>query len=144
MSNRSKRYRKQVPSQRQLRVGEELRHVLAQIIERTELTDPDLDGISITVSEVRISSDLRNATVFVIPLGGEDSDKVVKGLNRATPFLRHRIAGRMHLRRIPNLYFESDISFDNAQHIYKLLGRVRRKKNSKHGTYISEQFNDRE
>ena len=111
-------------SQRQLRVGEEVRHVLAQIILRRELNDPDLKGLSITVSEVRVSPDLSNATVFVTQLGGGDSDKIVAALARATPFLRHQVAQRIHLRRVPNLIFEYDTSFDNADRIGSILQDV--------------------
>ena len=120
MSKRSKR----PPSQRQLHVGEELRHVLAQVIERSDLHDPELDGISITVTEVRISPDLSNATVFVMRLGGGHSAETVAALERATPFLRHQIAERVHLRHVPNLTFEADTSFDYAEHISQILNDV--------------------
>ncbi|MFP6712146.1 MAG: 30S ribosome-binding factor RbfA [Rhodospirillales bacterium] len=112
------------PSQRQLRVGEELRHVLAQVIEREDLHDPDLDGVSITVSEVRISPDLSNATVFVTRLGGGKAEETVAALQRATPFLRHQIAQRVQLRRVPNLKFQADTSFDYAEHIGQILEDV--------------------
>jgi len=121
MSNKSKRAAKRPPSQRQLRVGEELRHALSQVIERGELHDPDLDGVSITVSEVRISPDLGNATIFVTRLGGGGSEEIVEALKRASPFLRHQIAQRVHLRRVPNLIFESDTSFDYAEHIGQII-----------------------
>ena len=124
MSKKSKRAPKRPPSQRQLRVGEELRHVLSQIIERGELHDPELAGVSITVSEVRISPDLGNATIFVTRLGGGQSEEMVEALQRATPFLRHQIAQRVHLRRVPNLIFEADKSFDYAEHIGHLLEDV--------------------
>jgi len=120
MSKRSKR----PPSQRQLRVGEELRHVLAQVIERGELHDPELDGVSITVTEVRISPDLSNATIFVTRLGGAQAEETVAALERATPFLRHQIAQRVQLRHVPNLIFEADTSFDYAEHIGQLLDDV--------------------
>ena len=120
MSKRSKR----PPSQRQLRVGEELRHVLAQVIERGDLHDPELDGVSITVTEVRISPDLSNATVFVMRLGGGHSAETVAALERATPFLRHQIAQRVHLHHVPNLTFEADTSFDYAEHISQILNDV--------------------
>jgi ribosome-binding factor A len=111
-------------SQRQLRVGEELRHVLAQIILRGELNDPDLRGLSVTVSEVRVSPDLSSATVFVTQLGGGNSDKIERALGRATPFLRRQIARRVHLRRVPNLSFERDTSFDYADRIDNILQGV--------------------
>ena len=114
-------------SQRQLRVGEELRHVLAQIVLRDELSDPDLRGLPITVTEVRVSPDLSNATVFVTQLGGGDSEKILSALARATPFLRKKIANRVHLRRVPNLSFEHDSSFDYAGRIDNILQDVNKK-----------------
>lgn len=109
------------PSQRQLRVGEELRHIIANIIERGDIRDPDLQGRAITVTEVRISPDLKNATVFVVPLGGGDCTPILTGLKRAKPFLRHEIARQVDLRAVPNLSFEPDVSFDEASKIDALL-----------------------
>ncbi|MBL6931516.1 MAG: 30S ribosome-binding factor RbfA [Rhodospirillales bacterium] len=110
------------PSQRQLRVGEEIRHALAHILERGEIHDPELAGKPITVTEVRISPDLRNATAFVIPLGGVGETKdIVESLNRIKPFLRHRVSQAVHLRSAPNLSFVGDTSFDEAGHINDLL-----------------------
>ncbi len=108
-------------NQRQLRVGEVIRHVLAQMLERGEANDPGLAGVSITVTEVRISPDLRNATVFVMPLGGANREAVVESLNRAAPFFRRRIGGEVDLRRLPNLSFQIDSSFDTADRIDALL-----------------------
>jgi ribosome-binding factor A len=120
MSKKSKR----PPSQRQLRVGEELRHVLSQIIERDKLRDPDLAGVSITISEVSISPDLGNATAFVTRLGGGEPDKIVAALRRATPFLRYEIAKRVELRRVPNIIFEADTTFDYVAKIDGILSTV--------------------
>lgn len=111
------------PSQRQLRVGEELRHVLAAALERGEVHDPVLSARAVTVTEVRVSPDLRNATVFVMPLGGGGEDEVLRALKRARPFLRHVVAQHVHLRYVPDLRFESDTSFDAAQRIERLLQR---------------------
>ncbi|MGB0630733.1 MAG: 30S ribosome-binding factor RbfA [Alphaproteobacteria bacterium] len=108
-------------SQRQLRVGEVIRHALAQTLERGEAHDPGLAGVSITVTEVRISPDLRNATAFVMPLGGVDAGPVLESLNRAAPFFRRRIAAEIDMRRLPALSFQLDDSFDNASHIDSLL-----------------------
>lgn len=109
------------PSQRQLRVGEELRHAIAATIERGEFRDPDLQGRAITVTEVRVSPDLRNATVFVTPLGGGEVAAVLAGLKRAKAYLRHEIAHAVQLRMVPDLWFEADTSFDEATRIDTLL-----------------------
>ncbi len=109
------------PSQRQLRVGEELRHALAAVLERGEVRDPGLKGTSVTVTEVRISPDLRNATAFVLPLGGGDAAAVVAALTRARPFLRRRMARDVKLRHAPDISFQADTSFDTAGHIEALL-----------------------
>ncbi len=116
----SKKEQKPV-SQRQLRVGEELRHALAVIFERGHLRDPVLSGVSVTVTEVRISPDLRNATVFVMPLGGDDLDGVVEALGRAGPFLRREIARSVKLRYMPRLSFQADVTFEQASLIDNLL-----------------------
>ena len=108
-------------SQRQLRVGEELRHALAGLFERGVLRDPALAGISVTVTEVRTSPDLRNATVFVMPLGGTNTEAVVAALQHAVPFLRHEMARMVELRHVPNLSFRADESFDQADRIDLLL-----------------------
>ena len=112
------------PSQRQLRVAEEVRHVLAHVIERDELHDPELAGALITISEVRISADLKNATAFVSPLGGGDARPLVRALLRATPFLRRRVGQEMSLRHVPSLSFQADPSFDEAQRIQELLNEA--------------------
>lgn len=109
------------PSQRQLRVGEELRHALALILERGEVRDPGLAGVSVTVTEIRLGPDLRNATVYVMPLGGGREDAVVEALTRARPFLRRRLADAVKLRYVPDLSFCADPSFDEAEHIEALL-----------------------
>jgi ribosome-binding factor A len=109
------------PSQRQRRVGEEIRHALAWTIERGELRDPVLAGVPITVTEVRASPDLKNATAFVTPLGGGDMQPILEALRRAAPFLRHEIASRLDLKYVPRLSFEPDTSFDEASRIDALL-----------------------
>ena len=109
------------PSQRQLRVGEELRHSLAWILERGEVRDPGLHGMSVTVTEVSVSPDLRNATVFVVSLGGEDMDGALGALNRAHAFLRGRIAKDVKLKYVPKLSFKADTTFDQADRIDRLL-----------------------
>ncbi len=110
------------PSQRQLRVGEELRHVLAEILGRGDLHDPALAGKSITVSEVRPSPDMRHATVFVMPLGGAgDVAEIVGALNHAAHFLSHEVGQRITMKFTPTLHFELDRVFEEAQHIDSLL-----------------------
>jgi len=109
------------PSQRQLRVGEEIRHALVDIFATGHFRDPDLQNVSITVSEVRPSPDLRNATAFVTPLGGVEVERTVKALNRAASFIRHELAGRVHMKYLPNVSFQADRSFDEATRIDRLL-----------------------
>jgi ribosome-binding factor A len=114
---------KKGPSQRQLRVGEEIRHVLAETLGRGALRDPELAGRAITVTEVRISPDLKNATAFVVPLGGEHSPEVITALRRSAGYLRGVIAHQLQLRYAPHLGFELDVTFDQAQRIEELLHR---------------------
>jgi ribosome-binding factor A len=109
------------PSQRQLRVGEELRHALARLLRPGELRDPDLRDADITVTEVRISPDLKNATAFVMPLAGTNAEAVMAGLKRSAPFLRARVARTVELRQVPNITFAFDTAFDSAARIAALL-----------------------
>jgi ribosome-binding factor A len=111
----------QGPNQRQLRVGEELRHSIAAILMRDELHDPDLAGVSITVSEVRPSPDMKHAIVFVTTLNGEKMDTVLPALRRAASFLRGQVSKSVRLRHTPQLSFQADTSFDYAQKINTLL-----------------------
>lgn len=112
------------PTQRQLRVGEEIRHALAEIFAREELHDPALHGVSLTFTEVRISPDLKNATVFFMPLGGGDVALVTKGLGRAAPHLRSLLGRQVRLRSVPRLKFVADDSFARAEAIDRVLRRV--------------------
>jgi ribosome-binding factor A len=100
-----------------------LRHLLAQMLRPGELRDPALCEANITVTEVRISPDLRNATAFVMPLAGANTDDIMAGLKRSAPFLKARIARMVDLRQVPNLSFAVDNAFDNAAHIAALLAR---------------------
>jgi ribosome-binding factor A len=109
--------------QRQLRVGEELRHVLAETLGRGELRDPELAGRAITVTEVRISPDLKNAAAFIVPLGGEHAVEVLAALRRSSGYLRGIVAHALQLRHAPLLSFELDRSFDQAQRVTELLHR---------------------
>jgi ribosome-binding factor A len=116
-------------------VAEEIRHVLARVLMRGELRDPALTGVSVTISEVRISPDLKNATVFSLPLGGAHVEEVLKGLNRSAPYLRAQVAHALQLRYAPVLTFVEDKSFDEARHIDELLrtDKVARDLKAKHG-----------
>ncbi len=114
------------PSQRQLRVGEEMRHALSAILSRGDLRDPDLQDVSITVGEVRVSHDLRTATAFVLPLGGRDGEVVLEALRRATPYIRGQVGRAMRLKFTPTLSFQYDGSFDHAEHIAALLAEAAR------------------
>jgi len=110
-------------SQRQLRVGEELRHALAQLLRPGELRDPVLRDAHITVTEVRVSPDLKSATAFVMPLGGANTGEIMAGLKRSAPFLRTRLAQGIELRQAPTLVFAVDTSFDSAARITEILHR---------------------
>lgn len=119
------------PSQRQLRAGELVRHALVDILSREAFRDPDLDGVSVTVGEVRCSPDLKHATVFCAPLGVDEEDRrtaVTKALNRASRFLRGRLGREIDMKFTPELHFVSDDSYDDAAAIDRLLDsdRVRR------------------
>jgi ribosome-binding factor A len=103
------------PSQRQLRAGELVRHALVEVLRVEEVNDPDLAGVSVTVAEVRISPDLRHATVFVQPLGGGNAPAVVAGLNRHAKFLRGRLGQNIELKFTPDLRFMVDESFEAAR-----------------------------
>ncbi|GGG29953.1 hypothetical protein GCM10008026_08020 [Chelatococcus composti] len=109
------------PSQRQLRVGEAVRHALADILARGEVMDEVLTSHVITVPEVRMSPDLRLATIFVMPLGGQDAKEVLAALDRNRRFLRGELARRVNLKFAPDVRFRLDESFDEAQRIDTLL-----------------------
>jgi len=108
-------------SQRQLRVGETVRHAVADILSQGSVHDPDLEGHIITVPEVRMSPDLKLATVYVMPLGGRDTDTVLAALERNKKFLRGEVAHRVNLKFAPDLRFRVDERFDEAERIEKLL-----------------------
>lgn len=123
----SRRGEQRPPSSRQLRVGEAIRHALAAALERGEVRDPGLHGNPVTVTEVRVSPDLGHATAFVVPFGlqpgsGEIAE-IVAALNRAAPFLRHRVAETVRTRYAPEIVFRADTTFDEAYRIHSLLTR---------------------
>ena len=108
-------------SQRQLRVGEVVRHAVADILSQGSVHDPVLEGHIITVPEVRMSPDLKLATIYVMPLGGRDTDVVIAALERNKKFLRGEIAHRVNLKFAPDIRFRVDERFDEAERIEKLL-----------------------
>ncbi|MGY8985012.1 MAG: 30S ribosome-binding factor RbfA [Sphingomonadales bacterium] len=108
-------------SVRLLRVGENVRHAMADILCRDVVQDSDLRGVSITVTEAQVSSDLRYATIFVMPLAGKNQELVINALNRASGFLRGLLSQSVKLKYTPKLTFEKDRSFDEAQKIENLL-----------------------
>src|SRR4051794_5670557 len=108
-------------SQRQLRVGELIRHALADMLTRGEVHDPVIETHMITVPEVRMSPDLRLATVYVMPLGGKDEGEVIGALDRNKRFLRGELAHRVKLKFAPELRFRIDDRFDEASRIERLL-----------------------
>ncbi|UZE49365.1 30S ribosome-binding factor RbfA [Rhodopseudomonas sp. P2A-2r] len=108
-------------SQRQLRVGEIIRHAVADILSTGGVHDPVLETNLITVPEVRMSPDLKLATVYVMPLGGRDTDKVLKALAANKPFIRTAVARKVNLKFAPDLRFRIDERFDEADRIEKLL-----------------------
>ena len=109
------------PSQRQLRVGEELRHALVEILRNNHARDPDLRDANVTVTEVRLSPDLGNATAFVMPLGGQKAGSIIAALNRASTYFRTQAAHAMQLRHAPRISFALDTSFSYAEKIEGLL-----------------------
>ena len=115
-----------LPSQRQLRVGETLRHALSEILVRDNFFEPDLEGVSITISEISVSPDLSNARVYTIPLGGEHSETVLPALNRLAPIIQRDVAARVHLRRVPRLKFLLDDSFENAARLNVVFNNIRK------------------
>ncbi|MEX2298684.1 MAG: 30S ribosome-binding factor RbfA [Dongiaceae bacterium] len=109
------------PSQRQLRVGEEVRHALVRIFSDAHWRDPALFDVNITLTEVRLGPDLKRATAFVLPFAGGDASELVAALNRAVPYLRRELGRAMRLRHVPDLEFERDRSFDEAARIAERL-----------------------
>ena len=118
---RGKAPKSRAPSQRQLRVGELLREALTDTFQRAPIRDPILSAAAITVTEVRPAPDLKQARVFVMPLGGGDGAPIVAALGRAAPYLRTEVARRVNLRHAPALEFVLDRSFDESSHIDELL-----------------------
>jgi ribosome-binding factor A len=123
MARHKKKHYDQTPggSQRQLRVGELVRHAMADMLTRGDVHDPVIEGHLITVPEVRMSADLRLATIYVMPMGGRDGEQVVAAFERHKKFLRAEIAHRINLKFAPDLRFRIDERFAEAERIDKLL-----------------------
>lgn len=107
--------------QRPKRVGEEIRHALAEVFMRGECHSPVVNAASITVSEVRVSPDLKNATAFVMPLAGKNKEELLAALLEIAPEIRHLVSKRVHLRHAPRIKFQLDQSYDEANRINQLL-----------------------
>jgi ribosome-binding factor A len=113
----------QAPSQRQLRVAEEVRHALAGVFAREEFRDPDLHGLHVTVTEVRASPDLKHMTAFVSGLGKDLTEAQFAGLRRVSPFLKRQVAHAVRLKFAPDLHFQPDTALDYAFKIDAVLRR---------------------
>ena len=121
------------PSQRVLRVGELIRHALAEMLTRGEIHDPTIEGHMITVPEVRMSPDLRLATIYVMPMGGRDANEVVAAFDKHKKYLRAEIAHRINLKFAPDIRFRVDERFDEAERIERLLRSPQVKRDLDHG-----------
>jgi ribosome-binding factor A len=119
--NRRKTSTSHGPTQRQLRVGEMLRHALADVLRRGDIRDPDLAGVSVTITQVKPSPDMRHATVFCEPLGGKNAKAIIIALNRNARYLRGEMGHLIDLKFTPDLRFVEDESFAEAQKIETLL-----------------------
>jgi ribosome-binding factor A len=119
----SREKRSSGPSLRLLRVGENVRHAIATVLARGDIQDPALAGTSVTVSEVRVSRDFRNATIFVMPLGGDPDLVVTKALNKNSAHIRGALSKMVTMKFLPRLKFKLDESFDEAANIEAILRR---------------------
>jgi ribosome-binding factor A len=120
-------------SQRQLRVGELVRHAIAEMLARGDVHDPVIEGHLITVPEVRMSPDLRLATIYVMPMGGRDANEVVAAFDKHKKYLRAEIAHRINLKFAPDIRFRVDERFDEAERIERLLRSPEVKRDLDHG-----------
>ncbi len=121
MTRRQQRDQAPGASQRQLRVAELIRHEMADLLARGEVHDPVIEHHMITIPEVRVTADLRLATIYVMPLGGRDEKEVLEALERNNRYLRAEIARRVNLKFAPEIRFRIDERFDEAERIEKLL-----------------------
>lgn len=115
-------------TQRQLRVGEQVRHILSDIFRNLDFYNiPALNGVSVTVSEVRVSPDMHNATVYVLPLGKDPDEEFEKSLNAISPQLRHDMCRELRMKYAPRLHFKFDHSFSEASKMDNLLHQAQKK-----------------
>ena len=125
--NSNKKYKNNsVRSQRQLRVGEELRHLISYALLRNSFYDETIENNNITITEVNVSPDLKNAKVYVMPLGGENKADVLDGLNKATGRLKKIISRNLSLRKTPKLIFKIDETFEYAKKINDILDKIKK------------------
>lgn len=111
-------------SHRQLRVGEEIRHILAEVLMRGDFPDLELSKYSVTVTQVQVSPDLHNASVFIMPLGGDEKETVLALLRKNAPYVRHVLSQKLKVRHVPILTFLLDHSFDHAEKMDNLIRRA--------------------
>lgn len=123
MSKPNHRGRDEGPSQRMLRVAEEIRHTLAAVFAREEFRDPDLHDLRVTVTEVRASPDLKHVTAFVSALGKDLTKEQMAALRRVSPFLRRQVAKVVRLKYAPDLHFQPDTALEYAAHINEVMHR---------------------
>tara|TARA_Y100001968_G_C18964144_1_gene529174 strand:- start:23 stop:421 length:399 start_codon:yes stop_codon:yes gene_type:complete len=115
-----------VKSQRQLKVGEELRHLISNALLRESFYDEHIKNNNITITEVNVSPDLKNAKVYVMPLGGKNKPDVINSLSKATGRLRKIISNSISLRQTPKLSFKIDETFENAKKIHDILDKIKK------------------
>ena len=113
-------------SQRQLKVGEELRHLISNILLKESFYDDFISNNSVTITEVNVSPDLKNAKVFIMPLGGKNQNEVVNSLNKVNGKIKKLMSSNINLRQIPKLYFKIDNSFDYAKKIENILNNIKK------------------
>ncbi|MGO4559566.1 30S ribosome-binding factor RbfA [Rhizobiales bacterium 3FA27D7] len=136
------RQQSNAPSQRMLRVGEQVRHALSETLQRGEIIDPLIENAVISVSEVRMSPDLKIATAFVAPLGAKDEAAVVEALNKHAKFVRGRVSGALRqMKYMPEFRFRLDTSYDNFSKINELLHSPQVARDLGHGE--SDEGNDK-
>jgi len=115
-----------IKSQRQLKVGEELRHLISNALLRSSFYDEHIENNNITITEVNVSPDLKNAKVYVMPLGGEKKQDVLNSLNKATGRLKKIISRNLSLRKTPKLIFKIDETFEYAKKINEILNKIKK------------------